>query len=254
MKPRTLIIRSAGTNCDVELAHAFDLAGAQTEAIHLNALVRSPETLDRFDIIGLPGGFSYGDDISAGRILANRLKHRLLPALRQFVGKGKPIIGICNGFQVLLKMGLLPEFDPQSDAPPTQTATLADNARPRFVDRWVNLRPEPTSKCIWTAGIDELPLPIAHGEGRFIATDEVLDRLEANGQVALRYADDNPNGSMRDIAGVCDASGVVFGLMPHPERFTHPRNHPDFPRAGDEALGLRIFENAVQYMGAQAVA
>jgi len=253
MKPRTLIIRSAGTNCDVELTHAFQLAGSDTEAIHLNALVDSPDTLDRFDLIGLPGGFSFGDDISAGRILANRLKHRLLPALRRYVAAGKPIIGICNGFQVLIKMGLLPDFDPTSDAPPAQTATLADNTLPRFVDRWVNLHAEPASQCIWTQGIDELPLPIAHGEGRFVASDETLDRLEANGQVALRYAGDNPNGSMRDIAGVCDASGVVFGLMPHPERFTHPRNHPDFPGVGDEAIGLRLFQNAVEHAAAQTV-
>ena len=253
MRPRTLILRTAGTNCDVELAHAFALAGAATESLHLNALIDAPQQLDRFDLLGLPGGFSYGDDISAGRILANRLRHRLMPALRRFVAAGKPVIGICNGFQVLVKAGLLPDFDPADDQPPRQTATLADNTLPRFVDRWVNLRAEPASRCIWTQGLDELALPIAHGEGRFVASDETLDRLEAGGQIALRYTD-NPNGSMRDIAGICDASGVVFGLMPHPERYTHPRHHPDFPRAGREPTGLRFFQNAVAHVTSAAVA
>jgi len=248
MTPRTLILRTAGTNCDVELAHAFRLAGADTESIHLNVLIAEPEALERFDIIGLPGGFSYGDDIAAGRILANRLRHRLFDPLRRFVAAGKPIIGICNGFQVLVKLGLLPDFDPAGDEPPVQTATLTDNAVPRFVDRWVGLRAEPESRCIWTRGLDELSLCVAHGEGRFVAGDDVLDRIESNRQLALRYVD-NPNGSMRDIAGVCDASGLVFGLMPHPERAHHRTNDPQWPRRGGDPAGLRIFTNAVEYVG-----
>ena len=254
MKPNTLILRSAGTNCDVELAHAFELAGSSTEAVHLNALVDVTDTLERFDILGLPGGFSFGDDISAGRILANRIRHRLMPALRQFVAAGKPIIGICNGFQVLVKTGLLPDFDPASDDLPRQTVTLADNTLPRFVDRWVGLEANPQSPCIWTKGIESITLPIAHGEGRLVASGDELDRLEADGRIALRYTGENPNGSMRDIAGLCDATGLVFGLMPHPERYTHPRNHPDFPGAGEQTLGLRLFQNAVEHVTAQTVA
>ncbi len=249
MKPRTLILRTAGTNCDVELAHAFRRAGATTESIHLNVVLAEPDVLERFDILGFPGGFSYGDDIAAGRILANRLKHRLLPGLRSFVAAGKPIIGICNGFQVLVKLGLLPDFDPTSDQAPSQTVTLADNTVPRFINRWVDLRAEAGSPCIWTRGLDALSLCIAHGEGRFVAADDVLDRLVADGQVALRYVD-NPNGSMRDIAGICDPSGLIFGLMPHPERFSDPTNDPQWTRRRGEAVGLKIFTNAVEHVAA----
>lgn len=249
MTPRTLILRTAGTNCDVELAHAFGLAGADTESVHLNVLIDEPDALERFDILGIPGGFSYGDDIAAGRILANRLRHRLLDPLRRFVAAGKPIIGICNGFQVLVKLGMLPDFDPASDPPPMQTATLTDNAVPRFVDRWVGLRADPASPCIWTRGLDELQLCVAHGEGRFVAPDDVLDRMQANHQVALRYVD-NPNGSMRDVAGVCDRSGLVFGLMPHPERFCHATNDPLWTRRPAEPVGLNIFANAVAHAAA----
>ena len=201
MTPRVLILRTAGTNCDGELAHAFDRVGGRADPAHLNALADDPQTLDDYDILALPGGFSYGDDIAAGRIMANRLRHRLIPALRRFVAAGKPVIGICNGFQVLVKAGLLPDFDPQRDALPEQTVTLADNAVPRFVDRWVDVRVEPNSRCIWTRGLASSPMAVAHGEGRFEADEAVLDRLEAEGQVSLRY-ETKPNGSARDIAGI----------------------------------------------------
>ena len=247
--PRVLILRTAGTNCDAELAHAFEMAGARAEYVHLNALVESPEHIAEFDILGLPGGFSYGDDIAAGRIFATRIRHRLYPSIRRFIHDGKPILGVCNGFQVLVKAGLLPAFDLPGDAAPPQTATLADNADARFSDRWVAVRAEPDSPCIWTRGLGGFDLPIAHGEGRFVTRDDILDRLEANGQVALRYADgDNPNGSMRNIAGVCDPTGLVFGLMPHPERFTHATHHPDWTRKRIEPAGLRFFQNAVSYV------
>ena len=212
--------------------------------MHLNALIAEPSKLHQFDLLGLPGGFSYGDDIAAGRILANRLRHRLMDDLRQFVAAGKPVIGICNGFQVLIKTGLLPGLDGSTD----QIATLADNALPRFVDRWIDLKAQPQSKCIWTEGLDELSLCIAHGEGRFVAPEAVLDRLEAGGQIALRYAN-NPNGSMRDIAGICDPSGLVFGLMPHPERDQDTTNHPQWTRQPlDAPAGLKMFINAVSYV------
>jgi phosphoribosylformylglycinamidine synthase I len=254
MKPTTLIIRTAGTNCDAELAHAFELAGATVLAIHLNLLIEQPELLERFDLLGLPGGFSYGDDIASGKIFATRLRLRLYPALRRFIADGRPVIGICNGFQLLTKAGFLPGFDLPEDRPPTQVATLADNTSARFQDRWITVKAGSPSVCIWTRGMDECDLPIAHGEGRFFAPSQVLDRMQANGQVALRYTD-NPNGSLRDIAGVCDPTGLVFGLMPHPERFTHITQHPRWTRGGVASpAGLKFFTNAVQYVTERAAA
>lgn len=251
MTPRTLILRTAGTNCDAELAHAFALAGADPRVIHLNELIDEPARLDDFDLLGFPGGFSYGDDIAAGRILANRLRHRLIQPLQRAVERGVPMIGICNGFQVLVKLGLLP--DPRRPSL-QQTVTLADNTGGRFIDRWVQLQADPTTVCIWTRGLSQLDLPIAHGEGRFHpGPDENLRTLQQNKQIALRYAPhDNPNGSADDIAGICDPSGLVFGLMPHPERFTDPTHHPCWTRtpASSRSIpaGLRFFHNAVEYV------
>lgn len=256
MQPTALIIRTAGTNCDRELAHAFDLAGAATRTVHLNELIANPEALDSADLVGFPGGFSYGDDIAAGRIFANRLRQRLVEPLRAAVGRGVPMIGVCNGFQVLVKTGLLPF--PEAGAAGRQDATLADNACGRFIDRWVSVATEPESVCVWTRGLGEFQLPIAHGEGRFVpASDDVLRRLGEGRQIALRYAGDNPNGSVGDIAGVCDPTGLVLGLMPHPERFTHPTNHPAWTRQGEGFLrstpaGLRFFQNAVEHVRAAA--
>ncbi|MAE65273.1 MAG: phosphoribosylformylglycinamidine synthase I [Phycisphaeraceae bacterium] len=259
--PRTLIIRAAGTNCDRELAHAFETAGARCAMVHVNRLIERPDLVDEFEMIGVPGGFSYGDDIAAGRIFANRLRHHLLDPLRAAADRGVPIIGICNGFQVLVKLGLLP--DPVTA--PTQTATLADNRSGRFIDRWVGLDVAPATRCVWTRGLDRVELPIAHGEGRFVADEKVLARLREQGQVALRYAraaaadgirggfHGNPNGSADDIAGICDPTGVVLGLMPHPERFVTVTQHPAWPRMDDRQRiatpdGLRMFENAVQHV------
>lgn len=249
MKPKTLIIRTAGTNCDRELAYAFQAAGADTVTLHLNQLIERPGVIEEFQLIGFPGGFSYGDDIAAGRIFANRLRHRLLGPLRDAVGRGTAIIGICNGFQVLVKMGLLP--DPQADE---QQATLADNTSGRFIDRWVSLSVPQQTVCLWTQGLETIDLPIAHGEGRFVpGSDELLAKWSAAGQIALQYAGENPNGSAADAAGVCDASGAVLGLMPHPERFVHSTHHPNWSRMTAEALaqtpaGLAMFQNAVQHV------
>lgn len=260
MKPRTLILRTAGTNCDAETAYAFELAGAQCEKIHINRLLAEPRLLDRFQIMAFPGGFSYGDDIAAGRILANQIAHHLGDGLRCFVEAGKPVIGICNGFQVLVKTELLP--GPLAGRS-GQTCTLTNNDCGRFVDRWIHLAPR-GAKCIWTRGLEPLELPIAHGEGKFVPPDETYRQaLWDNDQVALVYtkADhspangifpDNPNGSIDDIAGVCDESGLVLGLMPHPERHVDPLQHPawtgkiSLPLVGQ---GLRVFENAVSHVG-----
>jgi phosphoribosylformylglycinamidine synthase I len=264
MKPRTLILRTAGTNCDLETAHAFERAGSEAVFLHLNRLLENDALLRDFQILAIPGGFSYGDDIAAGRIFANQIVHHLGDAIRDFIAAGKPVIGVCNGFQVLVKAGLLPgEIAGRGG----QTCTLAANACGRFVDRWVHLSPR-SSKCVWTAGLGTIELPVAHGEGRFVPADEEIRRvLWDNDQVALVYANpdgtaanrqfpENPNGSIDDIAGICDPSGVVFGLMPHPERYVDPIQHPAWTSRGTKfstGAGLAIFANAVAHVGGVGV-
>lgn len=259
-KPKTLILRTAGTNCDDETAYAFERAGSTTEKLHINRLLQNPRRLQDFQILALPGGFSYGDDIAAGRILANQIAHHLRDDFRAFIESGRPIIGVCNGFQVLVKTDLLPGSVAGRSG---QTCTLAHNDCGRFVDRWVRLAPR-ESKCIWTKDLEPLiGLPIAHGEGKFVTADDSIRRaLWDNGQVALVYAredgspaggrfPDNPNGSVDDIAGVCDESGLVFGLMPHPERYADPLQHPAWTRQKPlpaEGQGLRVFTNAVNHV------
>ena len=258
MSVSTLILRTAGTNCEAELAFAFKQAGATTQTIHLSRLIEEPTLLERFDIVGFPGGFSYGDDIAAGRILANRLRHRLLGPLQDAVRRGVPMIGICNGFQVLVKLGLLP--DPQLAR---QTVTLGDNASGRFICKWVGMKADTGSRCVWTRGLGDFELPMAHGEGRFTAPAEVIQGLKDRGQIALRYdtigTHENPNGSDDAIAGICDPTGLVFGLMPHPERFTVPTQHPQWTRMpkgfADQTMpGLRFFQNAVEHAKQNAAA
>lgn len=259
MTPRVLVLRSAGTNCDAETAHAFELAGAEVEFLHVNRLLEKPEALGQVSILAVPGGFSYGDDISAGRILAQQISSRLLEPMKKFVESGRPVIGVCNGFQVLVKTDLLPGKAAGHTGHP---ATLAHNTGGRFVCKWIDLKADPASKCVWTKGLTELPLPIAHGEGRFVpASSDVLDHLKRNGQIALRYtagltakgagAEANPNGSTDDIAGVCDETGLVFGLMPHPERHVRSTQHPAWTSntaAETEGPGLQIFRNAVKHV------
>jgi phosphoribosylformylglycinamidine synthase I len=263
MRPRTLILRTAGTNCDQETAHAFELAGATAERVHLNRILENPAELSKFQILAIPGGFSYGDDIAAGRIFANQIIHHLRDGLRQFIDAGKPVIGICNGFQVLVKTDLLP--GPLA-CRAGQNCSLTNNDTGRFIDRWVHLQAR-SKRCIWTEGLDRLELPIAHGEGKFVVADEsVRKALWAEDRVALIYCDDhgqpaggrfpaNPNGSIDDIAGITDATGLVLGLMPHPERYTYGVQHPAWTRkaVSDEfGVGLRLFTSAVRHAG-QAV-
>jgi phosphoribosylformylglycinamidine synthase len=258
MNVKTLILRTAGTNCDRETAHAFELAGAQCDFVHINRILEDTSLLDRYAIAAFPGGFSYGDDIAAGRILANQLHHHLRDGLLKFIAAGKPIIGICNGFQVLVKTELLPGTLAGKSG---QTCTLAHNDCGHFVARWVHLAPR-GNKCIWTRGMEPFELPVAHGEGKFVPCNQaVRDALRDNDQIALIYARQdgspaggvepwNPNGSVDDIAGVCDASGLVFGLMPHPERFVDATQHYAWTRLGRldrPGAGLQVFQNAVTF-------
>lgn len=266
--PRALIVRTAGTNCDTELARAFELAGAAPERVHISALIAEPRRLDDYDLFGFPGGFSYGDDIASGRILAMQLREHLYEPLRRAAERGAAMIGVCNGFQVLVQVGLLPGPDagqswPRSVAPAPRVA-LADNIPPRFKTAWVRVEPDAGSPCVWTRGLFEphpentMMLPIAHGEGRFIAeNDATLASLASGGQIALRYID-NPNGSMGDVAGICDATGRIFGLMPHPERYLDWTRHPFWTRLSDtdrsaRTPGLAMFAGAVESVRRTAV-
>lgn len=254
--PRALILRTAGTNCDEETAWAFEKAGAQADRVHVNRLREEPARLGEYQILAIPGGFTYGDDLGAGRVLANELEHFLAEPLARFLERGGLVIGICNGFQVLVKAGLLP-------GPGGPRATLARNASGRFETRWVWLEATSDRTPFLCQG-ERLFLPCAHGEGRFVAEGgpAAIEELLRRGQVALRYIDEegrpaggeypaNPNGSDGDVAGVCDSTGRIFGLMPHPERHVAFHHHPRWTREGrkpgDEGDGLRIFRNAVRH-------
>lgn len=252
-QPKVVILRAPGTNCDGELAFAFEQAGAATQRIHINQIRENPRLLREFQILALPGGFSYGDDIAAGRILAVQLQHFLTDALREFRDAEKLILGVCNGFQVLIKSGLL--IPPDEDGP---LATLAPNSSGKFEDRWVTLNVTP-GKCPFLTGMTQMDVPTAHGEGRFVCRKEwILQGLAQAEQIVLRYADPNgppagypynPNGSQDDVAGVCDATGRVLGLMPHPERHVLPTHHPHWTRRGLTPIpdGITLFRNAVAY-------
>ncbi|MCU0959574.1 MAG: phosphoribosylformylglycinamidine synthase I [Pirellulaceae bacterium] len=259
--PRILILRAPGTNCDRETAFAFEQAGGQADLVHINRLLEDPQLPDRYQVLCLPGGFSYGDDVAAGRILANQIRHHLAEAFTRFKEAGKLILGICNGFQVLLKSGVLIPDDPV-DGP---SATLTWNDSGRFEARWSYLVTAPAHACVFLAGIERLYLPIAHAEGKFVArSPDILRQLGAQGRLVLRYGTpqgvptdvplsfpDNPNGSEANVAGVADATGRVFGLMPHPERHIHRLQHPRWTRGeGQEpGDGLAVFRNAVRYFG-----
>ncbi len=258
---KVLLVRTAGTNCDKELDHAFTLAGASVTTLHINVLLENPAQFAEYQILGFPGGFSYGDDIASGKILANQIIHHLKPALRQFVDDGKMIFGVCNGFQILVKCGLLPGPMAQLAAEDWHPTTLTYNTSGKFEDRWVRIKAV-SSICKWIKAGTVMDVPIAHGEGRFVARDAVvLEALKANDLVAFRYVDEanvdateypaNPNGSLEAIAGICDVTGRVLGLMPHPERVTEAMNHPQFTRGRGTADGLILFQNAVQYVHTQ---
>jgi phosphoribosylformylglycinamidine synthase I len=252
-KVRTLILRAPGTNCDAETVFAFELAGAQVGLVHVGELIRRPRLLTDYQIMVIPGGFTYGDDISAGRVLANAMRLKLGGEIQKFVDDGRLILGICNGFQVLVKAGILPK----SRTGNSQLLTLAGNDSGRFECRWIYLRANEASPCVFTQGIGLMYLPVAHAEGKVVLAAEPPEDVS----VALHYADEtgdiragyphNPNGSMSNIAGICDATGRVFALMPHPERFVRWTQHPRWttePRR-DYGDGFRIFFNAVEWAG-----
>lgn len=251
---RVLVLRSPGTNCDHETQFAFEQVGGVVERLHINQLREQPTLLNRFQILVVPGGFSYGDDAGAGKILATQLAHFLGDALRQFRAKERLILGICNGFQAILKAGLIVPADEEGPV-----ATLAHNTSGRYEDRWIHLQVTPGHRCPFLNGLERLHVPMAHGEGRFLVRSEwQLQGLAQAGQLVLRYVDAqgrrggypiNPNGSQDDVAGVCDATGRVLGLMPHPERHQFPTQHPQWTRLGlaAEGEGLAIFRNAVKF-------
>ncbi len=242
----------------METAFAFEQVGGMAERVHLNRLLEQPRLAEQFQILCIPGGFSYGDDVAAGRIFANQIRHHLADTLQAFRDAGKLVLGICNGFQVLVKSGLLDTDDKvasdkvASDKRDAPIATLAWNDSGRFIDRWVDLSVERTAcQSVFLAGLERLFLPIAHAEGKFVTRDQQsLDRLQQAGQLVLRYhPEQNPNGAMGDVAGLCDTTGRVLGMMPHPERFIDPTQHPSWTRLPlrEEGDGLQLFRNAVRY-------
>ena len=253
-KPLVIILRAPGTNCDLETAHAFEQAGARTQRVHINRLMEESGIASQAQIFCIPGGFSYGDDIGAGRIFASRLRHHVADVLNDFKHSGKLILGICNGFQVLVQTDLL-----FANVGSGAIATLTENDSGKFEDRWVHLAVD-NDKCVMLRGVEKLYLPVAHAEGKFTACGKhELNQLAGARQLVLRYATsnmrptaeypENPNGSDMSVAGVCDSTGRVLGLMPHPERFIDRTQHPRWTREEllDVGDGMAIFANAVSY-------
>lgn len=279
MPPRVIVLRAPGTNCDIETAFAFERSGAVVERLHLFRLLEQPQRLNDFQILCIPGGFSYGDDAGAGTIFGAQLRGHLVEVLREFLLADKLLLGICNGFQVLMRAGILPgggaAWPPQEGCPPVATLTWNDNGK--FTARWVHLVTA-GSASVFLRGVDELDLPIAHAEGRIVVRDaSALDTWHQGRQIALCYGKpcdsrgasaqagspdaeclpypENPNGSVANIAGLSDPTGRVLGLMPHPERHIHFTQHPNWTRrvngtggaADKEGDGMRLFRNAVEY-------
>lgn len=253
MTLKALVLYGYGINCENESRYAIEKSGGKADILHLNAVLEKPKLLEDYNMLMVPGGFSFGDDLGSGKVFGNKMKFRLKEGLEEFISAGKLILGICNGFQVIVKMGLLPEPDFQ------QRVSLTTNDSGHYEDRWVFLKANTDSPCVFTKGIEYIYVPVRHGEGKFIPRDDdVLDALGKNRQVVFQYVDDrgelagfpwNPNGSVRNIAGICDRSGRIFGMMPHPEAFNIVENCPAWVKGAiKEPLGLRLFKNAAEYM------
>jgi phosphoribosylformylglycinamidine synthase len=265
---RVLVLTGYGLNCDFETAYAFELAGAVSTRVHINSLISREQSLKDYDILVFDGGFSWGDDHGAGVLEAVRLRSNMGAALLEFIDEGKVIMGICNGFQALVNLGLLPGFDRDYRS---RKVALTFNDCGNFRDHWVSLLGNPDTPCVFAKGVAQIELPIRHGEGKFYASPEVITRLIDDKQVVFQYATPegapaggkfpfNPNGSVYDIAGICDPTGRVFGLMPHPEAFNHWTNHPDWTRLKESmkrqgqsiypeiTAGVKVLKNAVEYI------
>ena len=265
-KPKSLILTGFGINCNYETEQAFASAGAETEQVHINQLRTGEKNLDDYTILALPGGFAHGDELGAGKALAVKLTTELGDKVQKFIDDGKLVIGICNGFQALVKTGFLPGKEYGTE----QTVTLTSNDSGRFRDDWVYLKINPDSPCVWTKGIENIMLPIRHGEGKFVAGEETLGKIAGRNQIAMQYADGNyslaegrfpfnPNSSPYDIAGICGTTGRIFGLMPHPEGNLNFTNNPYWTRIADRlrregkeipecGQGAQIFRNAVEFV------
>lgn len=273
MSVRAIILTGYGLNCDYETDFAFKKAGAESHLVHINELIGaggpgSTTVLSDYHILVLGGGFSWADDHGAGVLLAAKLKYNLGEEIERFIQDGKLVLGICNGFQALVNFGLLPGFEGNYQE---RRVALTYNDSGNFIDTWIKLKINDDSPCVFTRGLDSLDLPVRHGEGKFYAPEDEIQRLIKGNQIAAFYADEkgrpargrwpqNPNGSLHDIAGICDPTGRIFGLMPHPEAFNHFTNHPDWTWKKDQALrrgeeidsedgdGLLIIKNAVEYI------
>jgi phosphoribosylformylglycinamidine synthase subunit PurQ / glutaminase len=253
MALKALVITGYGINCEAESRYAIEKSGGKADILHVNKVLENPKLLEGYNMLMIPGGFSFGDDIGSGKVMGNKMRFRIREHLETFVKNGNLMLGICNGFQIMAKMGLLPEPDL------VQRVSLTNNDSGHFEDRWVIVKANPLSPCIFTKGMDRILLPVRHGEGKFVPKDTAaLEELKKNNQIVFQYVDEasnlagyphNPNGSVMNIAGICDKSGRIFGLMPHPEAFNIPENCPYWVKGTiKEAMGLAVFKNAVAYM------
>lgn len=244
---KAIVLRTAGINCDYESKHVLERLGFEVDLVHINSFIRKEVKLEDYNFLFLAGGFSHGDYLGSGKILANKLTYRLEDQVPEFIKAGNLVIGICNGFQVLVKAGLLPGFEGDYKR---QELSLTFNDSSRFQAEWVKLKNANKGKCIFSKGISEMDVPIAHGEGKFIARNAaVLRELERRDQIVFKYVR-NPNGSMEDIAGICDESGRVLGMMPHPERAQYSWQLPFSTRrrVPEKTMGFKVFENALDYL------
>ena len=252
MALKALVLYGYGINCENESKYAIEKSGGQAEIVHLNLLIENPKILENYNMLMIPGGFSFGDDLGSGKVFGNKMKFQLRDQIDEFIKAKKLLLGVCNGFQILVKMGLLPEPDFE------QRVSLTNNDSGHYEDRWVILKTNKSSPCVFTKDLDFLLVPVRHGEGKFIPKDDsTLKQLKENNQIVFQYTDENgelagfpynPNGSVANIAGICDKSGRIFGMMPHPEAFNIIENCPYWLKgAVKEPLGLRIFKNAVKY-------